>query len=132
MGRKKLDLINLPQHPKRLQELIEAAAGRSIDAVLRCVRQMPCKRNALLRSHHEPRFVLTTLSVKQGALIQSRGDAAKIACDNCQANKGPFTESVLLDNLIGGRCANCFATRPKGTVACYSLQTEGISYWPAI
>lgn len=128
MGRKKLDLINLPQHHKRLQELIEAAASRSIDAVLRCVRQMPCKRNALLRSHHEPRIELTTLSVKQGALIQSRGDAA----NNCQANKGPFTESVLLDNLIGGRCADCFVTRPKGTVACCSLQTEGISYWPAI
>ncbi len=99
MGRKKLDLINLPQHPERLQQLIEAAAEQSVDAVLICVRQMPCKRNVLLRPHHEPRFELTALSMKQGALIQSRGDAPKIACDNCQANKGPFTECVLLDNL---------------------------------
>ena len=34
MARQKFDLINLPQDPRLLQELIEAVAKQSVDTVL--------------------------------------------------------------------------------------------------
>lgn len=129
MGRKQLDLINLPQDPQRFQELIETVAQQSEHPIITYIRPMPLKRNALLRPRHEPKFELTLLTRRQGALIQSRGYVAENACVNCEANKGPFTLCVLLDTLIGGGCANCFVTRNNsGRIACCSLATEGTSF----
>ena len=128
MTRKKLDLINLPQDPQLLQELVEAVAERSVDPILVYVRQLPFKRNALLRIPQQTEWNLDRLSRKQGALIQSRGDVANSPCIHCQANGGLFVQCVLLDKFMGGGCANCFSSRQRnGKPTDCSLATEGKS-----
>lgn len=67
---------------------------------------MPFKKIVLLRPRHKPKFELKSLSRKQGALIQSRGDVAENAYVKCEASEGPFTQCVLLDIHIGSGCAN--------------------------
>ena len=126
MVRKKLDLVNLPSNPENSLKLVEAALEHSVNTAVQHVQQLPSKRAVHLRPDHEPKFELERPHMKYGALVQSRGDAPEVACDNCRANKGPFTECILLDTQLLGGCANCYVTRPAFTPARCSLGTEGM------
>ncbi|KAL8745041.1 MAG: hypothetical protein Q9190_002790 [Brigantiaea leucoxantha] len=110
MPRKKFDVVNLPTDPQLLQDLIEALAERSTDTAIKHVRQLPVKRQILLRDP-QAKWQLSKLREKRAALIQTRGDVAASACFQCQANKGLFTQCVVLDGFIQGGCVNCFLTR---------------------
>ena len=133
MTRQKFDLISGPQDPRLLQELIEAVAKQSVDTVLIYVRQLPFMRKVLLRNPQQTGWDLNRVFRKQGALIQRRGDVANSACIQCQANRGLFTQCVLLDKFMGGGCASCFLSRYKnGRAATCSLATQSKSAWPLV
>lgn len=124
MPYKKLDLKNLPDDDGELQRLIEDSLRRSEDPGIISIKQLPLQRKVRLRPDHE--FQLALPAQRKAALVQGRGNVAATTCDHCKANEGPFTECIILDEYIGGGCANCYGAR-RGLnkhIKC-SLATEG-------
>ena len=111
MGRKRVDVMNLPKDPQPLRERIEEAARASTDTMLTQVLQLPSQRLVHLRDPEVNAWTLEKMVPKQGALAHTRGYIATEACTACQANGGLFTECVLLDGYMNGKCTNCFMIR---------------------
>jgi hypothetical protein len=126
MPRRKFELKDLPEDPKRLQQLIEDVADRSVDPDIEDMLKMPKTRDATLRTGLSTKFELTLPIQKKGAFAQSRGHVAPKYCKCCADNGGPFTECVLLDGHLGGGCANCYLTRQNGRPVICSHATEGM------
>jgi len=126
MPRRKFELKDLPEDPKRLQQLIEDTADRSTDPDFADVLKMPKMRDTTLRTSLSPKFGLALITQKKGALAQSRGHVAPNLCKHCADNGGPFTECVLLDGHLGGGCANCYLTRRGDHPVVCSHATEGM------
>lgn len=126
MLRRKVDLKNLPTEPQALQEHIEQMAASSVDTIIQEVRQLPWKRHAYLKDPQAASWTLAKMVQRRGALIHSRRYTAPSACTQCQANNGLFTDCVLLDGYMGGRCTNCFMNRKQqNDASSCSLAAEG-------
>lgn len=123
---RKVNLENPSTQSSALQEHVEQMAASSVDTIIGDVRQLPRKRHARIRAPQAANWTLVKMAQRRGALIHSRGYIAHSACTQCQANNGLFTECVLLDGYMGGRCTNCFMNRNQqnDATAC-SLATEG-------
>ncbi|KAL9124179.1 MAG: hypothetical protein Q9217_006469 [Psora testacea] len=111
MGRKKVDVINLPKDLQPLLERIEEAARASTDTMLTQVLQLPSRRLILLRDPEVTAWTLEKMVPKQGTLAHTRGYIATEAYTECQANGALFTECVLLNGYMNGKCTNCFMIR---------------------
>lgn len=125
MPRRKFELNDLPENPKRLQQLIEDVADRSTDPDIADILKMPKWSDTTLRTSFSTKFELTLITRKKGALAQSRGYVAPKLCKRCADNGGLFTECVLLDEHLGGGCANCYVTRKGENAVVCSNTTEG-------
>jgi len=114
-----------PKDPERLQQLIEDTARTSQSNAIKQIRFLPKKRNATLRANLDTPFDLALPSKQLAALSQSRGYAPQEPCNNCAAVEGPYTECILLDEHLCGRCANCYHTPLKCVGTPCSHATEG-------